>query len=106
MAETSKSEAPNPGETGAGGEREGSIEILYEDPGLSPDRLSPGESIWEWSKRRGSEPSLEVVAVWAQGQVTGYSATLRLMGATAVGIGSSIGEAKRHAKLAMWALRR
>ena len=47
-------------------------------------------------------PSYEVVAVGAHGEVTGFSATLRLEGAVANGIGGSIGEAKSHAELAMW----
>ena len=102
MAEASRSRAPSARETGAGEEQEESIEIPYEGPGPSSGKVSPEESIWVWSKKRGTEPSLEVVAVWAQGQITGFSATLRLLGATACGIGGSVEEAKRHAELAMW----
>ena len=103
MAESNKPRIFDSGEVGVAGEQEESIEILYEGPGSSSDEPSPGESIWEWGMRRGSEPKLEVVAVWAWGKVTGYSATLRLGGSTAVGSGGNVEEAKRHAELTMWA---
>ena len=102
MAGTSRSEAPNPGEAEAGEDRDESIEILYEGLAAFAGGISPDDSIWEWSARRGAIPSFETVAMRLEGGLTGYGATLRLLGATAEGTGSSVREAKRNAELAMW----
>ena len=102
MAGTSRSEAPNPGGAGADEEQNESIEILYEGPAASSGWISPEESFWEWSARRGAAPSFEITTIGPQGGHTGYGAILRLAGATAEGAGSSIRQAKHNAELAMW----